>query len=218
MSQTRLLGYMGLVAALIVGLGEFLVHYNPQIIESSKAYSFFLGIPEGRIRLGHFMMILAIPLYAAGYHHLYRNLKPGNEKLSIAFLMSGLTAFFTGAIWVGSRAILAKIVHLSSQDPNNKLWDELILFYTDNYEVIVWALRIEILLVSIFFAWIILSGKSNYPKWMALFNPFFILLTIFALFFFVPVIGKFLIPAAMNVSHFVLFGLSLYVTRKYIET
>ena len=41
MKLTKTLGYLGLLASIIVGLGEYLLHYSTNILENSSDYEFF---------------------------------------------------------------------------------------------------------------------------------------------------------------------------------
>ena len=40
MKLTKNLGYLGLIASILVGLGEYFLHYSPDILEHSKDYEF----------------------------------------------------------------------------------------------------------------------------------------------------------------------------------
>lgn len=50
---------------------------------------------------------------------------------------------------------------------------------------------------------------------MAIFNPIVILAVVFSTMFFAKGVAKHLVPIAMNVTHFILFTLSLYQLKKY---
>ena len=81
-------------------------------------------------------------------------------------------------------------------------------------EVLVEALRIVIAALSIVFVIAILKGGTYYKKWMAVFNPIVILLLVFSTLFWAKGLAKHLAPIAMNVTHFILFALSLYQLNK----
>jgi len=59
-----------------------------------------------------------------------------------------------------------------------------------------------------------LTGRSHYPRMMALLNPIFLIIVSFILFFTVPTIGKYVMPIALNVAYFVMFSVSLAVASK----
>ena len=47
MKVIKTLGYLGLLATVIVGLGEHFLHYSPSIFEHSENYEFFRYVPIG---------------------------------------------------------------------------------------------------------------------------------------------------------------------------
>ena len=215
--MTRLLyitGFLGLLASIGVGIGEFMIHFNPEGLASGKPYGYFLGIADSRLAFGHFIMVPFIPLYIVGYYHLYLALKPGSKKMATALLILGVYAFVIGGIWVGSRAYFGHVIQLTQGDQYVGLHEELINNYELLVESLVQLLRVIVLLISVVFVWTILKGGTLYPKWMVCFAPIFVLLLVFALFFFVRPIGQYLAPTAMNVSHAVLFGSSLFALSR----
>jgi len=86
---------------------------------------------------------------------------------------------------------------------------EIVKSYDLLLESLIWFLRIGMLGISVAFAVTILKGGSNYPKWMAAFNPFTLLVMVF-LTVLVPAIGAHLVPAALNVAHVPFFLLSAF--------
>jgi hypothetical protein len=68
--------------------------------------------------------------------------------------------------------------------------------------------------VSIIYIWLAASGRSCYPRWMALFNPILLLLFSFAIWLISPMLGKYMMPIALNIAFFIFFSLSLYVVRQ----
>ena len=72
--------------------------------------------------------------------------------------------------------------------------------------------------LSVVFVIAILKGGTYYKKWMAIFNPIVILLLVFSTLFWAKDLGKHLAPIAMNVTHFILFALSLYQLNKLTKS
>lgn len=206
-------GYVGLLASIIVGAGEFLIHYSSAGYNSALPFGFLGNVSTSRMSLGHFLVVGGIPLYFVGYYHLYLALKGGNKKLALLLFGLGVISFTVGGVWVSSRAFLGHLFHMIAVD-NPDLWKDVAADYSFLIESLVQVLRVTILLVSALFVYQILKYKTSYPKWMAWFNPILILGTVFLLFFFVPFIGNYLIPTAMNVAHFTLFLTSILVLRR----
>lgn len=206
---TKILGYLGIFASIMVGTGEYLLHYSPSILGHAHNYGFFSFVPLGHLTLGHFLSIIGLPFYFAGYLHIYQMLRPGNEILARTVLATGFVAFAIGGVWIGSRASIGNIVHLrEAMDPS--VYQKLLNHYTDHMEILVQALRAVIALLSIMFIAAILKGGTFYQKWMVFFSPITILLAFVFLGNYLPLLGKHLLPILMNITHFVLFSLSLY--------
>ncbi len=213
MKTTKILGYLGLLASILVGTGEHLLHYSENVLGHAENYEFFKFVPLENMTIGHFLAVIGLPLYFAGYLHIYQMLKPGNETLARITLGIGFIAFAVGGIWIGSRVSIGNIIHLKqSIDPNT--YQILLDKYTNHMEILVQVLRIVIALLSVVFVITILRGETYYKKWMAFFNPIVLLLLVFSTLFWAKPLGKHLAPIAMNVTHFILFGLSLYQLNK----
>jgi hypothetical protein len=96
-------------------------------------------------------------------------------------------------------------------------YQNLLNHYTNHMEVLVQALRVIIASLSVVFVIAILKGGTHYKKWMAIFNPIVILLLVFSTMFWARDLAKHLAPIAMNVTHFILFTVSLYQLNKYTK-
>lgn len=207
--QIIVAGYIGLVASLLVGLGEFLLHFDA-LGRFDGGYDFMVGIDSLRTTYGHFIGVLSAPLYIVGFWHLMKMLEPANEKVSkIAFVVMSY-GIFIGAVWIGSRANISAIVNLQTTE----LPLSLISLYDLRYENLLQVTRIAAFIFSIIFVWLVLTGRSNYPKWVALLNPIAMILVSFAIWAVIPSIGVYLMPIALNIAFLVLFIVSLYFAKK----
>ena len=213
MKLTKVLGILGLIASILVGLGEYFLHYSSSILEHAENYEFLKYVSLDNLTIGHFLAVIGLPFYFAGYIHIYRMLKSGNEILAKVVLAIGFIAFAVGGIWIGSRASVGNITHLKDAMPA-LTYQNLLDHYTAHMEVLVKALRIVIATLSIVFAVTILKGGTYYKKWMAIFNPIVILVLLVVLGKLIPSVGKHMLPILMNVTHFILFTLSLYQLNK----
>lgn len=70
------------------------------------------------------------------------------------------------------------------------------------------VVRFQVLATSAILAVTIFRGQGYYPRWLALFNPFVLILLTFSTLLFMPKIGKYFVPEALNVAHFIFFTLS----------
>lgn len=209
MNNIKLTGLIGLFGALIVGIGEFLLHYNSTGY-SGDNYTFFVFINDKRLIIGHFLVVFFMPFYIIGYWHFYLVVKKGSQYLALAILLLGVFAFVIGGMWISSRAMLGFIVKsINSGATSITLLEK----YNILIETLVQVLRVIMFIISILFVTAILKGKSLYPKWMAFFNPILILAMVFFTFFVFPTIGNFLAPTAMNITHIVVFTASLLAIK-----
>lgn len=202
------LGLLGLLGSIIVGMGEFFLHYSDHMVGHAANYAFFQYVPHDHLVLGHFLAVAGVPLYFLGYYHVYLMLQRGNQRLAWLVFALGILAFTVGGFWITSRAFLGTIVHLQG-DITPSIYQTILDNYTLLSESLVQGLRIIILLLSIVFVMAILKGGTYYPKWMAAFNPIMLLIAVFAVYFALPALGQYIAPIAMNVVHFILFSLSI---------
>lgn len=202
-----LTGVAGLLGALGVGIGEWLMQFTQtgQIDEST--YNYFLEVKPTNLSIGHFLCVLTGPLYFLGYLHLGKALDRKNSWLGKTITILGIYSFGVGIAWIGGRVYLGLTRKaVESKEASSTLFKAL----TEHNEPFITVLRLAILLLSFLWIFSILKGKSYYPKWMALLSPILILASIFLLYATIPAIGKYLLPSAMNVTHLIVFGASLF--------
>lgn len=202
-------GYIGLLGAILVGAGEFILQYSPDA-DYAHGYDYFANISKSRLSLGHFLSVFAAPLYLVGYWHLAKRLDPNSGKFGKVFFLLGAYAFIIGAVWMGQRVFLALTVQeiTAGQEAQN-----LLAAFSYHNEPFVNVLRIAMVVLSGMWVFQILKGRSGYPKYMALFSPALILGLIFGIYMSMPNLGGLLIPNAMNVAHIIVFSLSLWTGR-----
>ncbi len=208
--RQTLLGFLGLLGAILVGAGEYTLQFNTLGDYASAGYEYFSGISQGRLTGGHFLSVLAAPLYLLGYWHLASNLAPASKRWAQVFFFLGAYSFIVGAVWMGQRVFLAETVQ--AIDAGLPLAFLLERFAALN-EPFVNVLRLAVLINSVIWISLIVRGRSNYPRWLAAFSPIALLAGIFALYFVAPEPGRYLLPGAMNVVHVIIFSLSLLTAR-----
>lgn len=210
-NSLMLTGLAGLFGALGVGIGEWLMQFTQEGKMDESTYNYFLQVKVANLSFGHFLCVLTGPLYFLGYVHLGRAIDRSKGWLGKALTGLGIYSFGVGIAWIGGRVYLGlgrKAVEAGEASP------ELFKALTEHNEPFIGVLRIAILIISILWIYGILKGHSYYPKRMALLSPILILVSIFALYATIPAIGKYILPSAMNVTHLIVFGVSLfYCTR-----
>jgi hypothetical protein len=186
-------GFAGLAAAIINGAGEFLLHYDPQA-RFGEGLNYLLGISEQRTNRGHFMGVIGAPLYAVGSFHIYQMLKSANRRWAFILFMTMAYGCAMGGVWISSRASISALINA----PNFNDLGHLVELYSLRYETLLGIMRLVILTVSAIYIWLVLTGRSLYPKWMAVFNPILLILMCFLLYLTVPAIGKYVMPIALS--------------------
>jgi hypothetical protein len=201
--------FVGILASIIVGIGEYMLHYIPG--GPAGEIDMLMKVPLKRASVGHFLTIVGAPLYFVGYYGLKSMFIKSSPLLSKLLYILGVLAFFIGGIWISSRYFAAEVLQRSQGTADYE-------FYLSSYEVhyqsLVWALRIIIALLSVSYVIIILKNNIGLPKWISIFNPIILLaITISTLAWCMP-IGEHLAPIAMNVTHFIFFSILLYYFTK----
>jgi len=207
-----LAGVIGLIAAFFTGLGEFLLHFD-SLGRYAGGYEFMVNISDRRSTIGHYSAVLSAPLYLVGMWHIMKMLEPANanaSKVGFAIMVYG---FVEGILWIGSRASISAIVN----DAGISDISNLVNLYELRYENLLQITRLAVLALSIIFTWLVLTGRSHYPKWVSVFNPILLILACFALWIIVPTVGNFIMPIALNVSFGILFIISIYYSTKINE-
>lgn len=209
--QIIITGLIGLFAAISVGAGEFLLHFDSLgRFGEGGGYDYMKGINTERSSTGHFLAVLGAPLYLIGFWHLMKMLEPASKIVSrVAFFIMSY-GIIVGAMWIGSRASISAIVNIDSIADLSSL----VSLYELRYESLLQVTRIAVLVFSIIFIGLILTGRSHYPKWMAIFNPILLLLSSFAIWFFAPAVGIYLMPIALNIAFGLLFLISTILSLK----
>ena len=210
MRKLYITGLLGLLASILVGMGEYMLHFDPLARFTEGGFSFMQGISDERSTRGHFLGVFGATLYTVGMFHIYLMLRSAMERVAFAAFIIGSFGCIVGAVWIGSRASISALMQL----PETPEITHLIQLYEFRYETLLQVTRITTLIVSIIFIWLSLTGRSNYPRWMAILNPFLLIIMSFLVYLAAPQIGKHLMPIALNVAFFIFFSLSLFHVNK----
>jgi len=196
-------GLAGVLGALLVGAGEFMLHFDP-LARYGQGFNFFKGVTESQATTGHFFGVLGGPLYLFGAWHLYLMLRPANRLWALLAFLLMAYGFMIGAVWIGSRANVSFLVNAMSGDALTSALG----LYEMRYESLLTLVRITVLGFSVIFVWLIVGGRSAYPRWMAALNPILLIIASFIIFVIAPGVGKYLMPIALNVAFFIVFSIS----------
>ena len=208
-STIVLTGLVGLLGAVLTGVGEFILHFDA-LARFGAENEFFEGISDQRTTIGHFVGVLGAPLYLVGCWHIKLMLQPASKNWSMTAFFVAAYGFAVGAVWIGSRASISALVNA----PTSPEIVQLMGLYDFRYETLLQIIRVTVLALSVIYISLTLTGRSHYPKWMAALNPILLILVSFIVYAVTPSIGKYLMPIALNVAFFVLFVASIMIARK----
>ena len=206
---TKTLIYLGLLASILVGIGEFLIHFLPE--GPTGEISMLYDVPLKRASKGHFFAVYAAPLYFAGYYGLMRFFKSTNQFLATLLFILGVLSFAYGGVYVTSRYFAAEVFQRSMNTPDFEFY---LASYEKHYQSTVWALRVAILAVSVVYGMLVVKNNFGMPKWLAIFNPIVLLGLVISTLAWAKPIGVYIAPIAMNVTHFIFFGIVLFQLNK----
>ncbi len=206
-------GLAATVGAFLVGIGEFTFQYSPRGGYEGHDYLYFIDVSHARLTIGHFLGVLVAPIYMVGYWHVARMLQPAGRLHAALVFGLGVYAFAIGNVWLGGRVNLALVVQSreNASAEQQEMLGNLLQDISAHNEPLINIVRVLVLVISIVSALAIWSGKAHYPKWSIAFLPIVLLVAIFTTYAIVPTIGLWLLPAAMNIAHFIFFGISSWV-------
>lgn len=196
--------YLGVIGAIAVGFGEYLLHFNPN--GPAGEIDMLLDSPLDRARMGHYFAIVGVPFYFAGYYGLLKLFKSSNEFLAKSLFIGGIWSFFVGATWITSRYLGAVILQKSVGTAD---YSYFYAQYEENYQILVWALRVLVGGVSILYILNIWKNKVGIPKWLVILNPIVLLVLVISTLAWAKPLGIYIAPVAMNTTHFIFFLLMI---------
>lgn len=212
-STIKLLIALGILGSILVGIGEYLLHFLPD--GPPGEVSMLEHVPIGRASNGHFWAVVGVPFYFAGYYGLKEFFKKSSSySLAYVLYVLGNLAFIVGGIWISSRYFGAEVLQRSHGTADYTFY---LQSYEEHYQILVWALRIVVAGLSIVYVMLILKNNAGLPKWLAVFNPIVLLIIIISSLFWFKPLGVHIAPIAMNVTHFVFFGVMYWAIGQLNE-
>ncbi len=200
---------VGVIGAILAGVGEWMLHYLPQVPDGPL--QILKSIPLERAQKGHFLSFLASPLYFAGYYGVMRVFSSSSYWLSRAILVLGIYSFAIAGMWISSRYMAAEIFQWSSNDDLLPYFHSI---YIDFYQSMTWVMIICIILISLIYVGLIWNNQKGLPKWMMFFNPAFIYIGVLSTRYWLPYVGNHITVTAMNATHVIFFGILLIQYKK----
>jgi uncharacterized protein DUF6796 len=172
--------------------------------------------PPGVLVAGHFLGVLGLPLYALGYWQIGRGLAAGHPRSARAVFVLGAYAAALGAAVHGMTALVI-VFGRSSGGLGGDPVAVVARFAT--FLGPLWALLgVLSLLASGLYAVAVARGGTAFPRWMAVANPILLVLATSLSAAGSRRLQAFLVPAAPNLAHVVLFALATVTLRPDAST
>jgi hypothetical protein len=168
---------------------------------------------EGVLVLGHYLGVLAIPVYALGYRQVAAVLAPGSPR--IARWVFGLGAY--GSALGGSVHGLTALLISTQRRTDTPLADPLaFVAHAGPYLLPLATLVMATLLAgSILYTVAVLRGGTALPPWMAAASPALLVAILGTLAWPSLALRSFVVPAAPNLAHVIFFALVARATMRH---
>lgn len=213
-----IMGLIGIAGVLLTILSDFILIGRPS---SSNAF-FKLGtesmahLSQWRITIGAFLGIIVIPIQIAGLTTIYYGLKSAGKAKALMTVLTTAHTLMMAVAFHTSYAFIASGWNMYYELGSKDLIAEKMIYRFGYYwKIIIIIMAVELILSSAYFVFLILRGNTLYPKWMALFSPFCVLLYMYPVVLIAPKpIGGFIAPAFLNLATLVFFILSTITVYK----
>jgi len=212
-------GLLGMLAAFVTGIGEYFLLYAPELNHGpSNNYGNFLHPTETDLKRGYYLSVVGAPFYIIGYWHVVGMLKLHKTKLGWLIMSLAVFGFMSGFAWLISNAyqgLLVQSIAAHTGGAAGALSAVQTKVDTMSFPLLQ-VIRFQVMIMSAILAFAILKYDTYYPRWLAIFTPIVLILLVFSTLLFMPSIGKYFVPEALNVAHFIFFSMStLFALKAY---
>ena len=208
------LGVLAICAAALLSLADMALLYSPAGGYGFSSYEPLAEVPRWRLLLGHYLGVLLLPAYIAGYWLVFQGLRGTGRWLSWPVFLLGSYGAAIGGAFHGLLALVAVIVQHGESDPAAS--ERLLGLARAFVDPLHGAVNALFVLASACFAAAVLSGRSRYPRWLALANPLALGLLFVVPYLVAPGFPPALLaaPASFNLAHLVFFCLVAAARRR----
>jgi hypothetical protein len=216
-----ILGLVGIFSVFVTIISDLILLGRPD-----TAYSFFklgtesmAGIAQWRITFGTFIGVFMLPFQIAGLISVYHGLKPSGRLLPALVILADAHALIMGVAFHASYAFIAsgwKLFYTTGS--GNLNMSDIMQKFDFYWKLIIIIMLVELVFSSILFVLLVMSGKTMYPKWMAILNPLCVMLFMFMAIPPIPApVGGFVGPTTLNTATMIFFIISTTVIYKKLK-
>lgn len=179
----RIAGLIALVGAFLYAIGDVLLLAStvklddyPRLKPFAKLLSDaekMIVLPPRRLIWGALLGVFATPLVLLGFWQVYQGLSGANAVWALAALGLFGSASIIGAFVHGTFYYMGEYIHALNevQDESQAVVAEMIQRHRKVLIATYAPVILFILLASIVFSVLVISGKTSFPVWMAAVNP-----------------------------------------------
>lgn len=210
--QILITGIIGTIGATLMFVGDMLLYYTSEPITSFEEEIIpIMGKTSfARLKIGGLLGPLCAAMYLVGYYQVYLAIKPKFKKMAMTVFAILGVAIFIGGAFHSHFAYLGFISHFKYSD---------LLEIVESYAVTNFLVMMILNMLGFaLLAYLILTKKSYYPKWMVLCSPL-VLIWFSDLVRLLPQPFKIIIAGGWsNITAILFFAVSTWVLLKKIKT
>lgn len=213
------LGLLATFGAFVGVLADVFSAWSPNTSEMATAFSVSLeniaGLYDGKPRwtyvLGNYLGVYFIPLHILGFFLVFQALKSASAVSARIFLVLSLYLTTIGVGLHGTLAFVGDVIQ--SQDA------DLVRGIRDYWQPWAYSVAFGYAVVSALILLLILTGRSLYPRWVALVSPLGVAIFTAILIAILPGsatgLKAFLSLTGLNLPLMILFPITTWVLVKY---
>jgi hypothetical protein len=172
--------------------------------------------PPGTLVAGHYLGVLGIPLYGLGYRALAAGIREAAPRAARVVVVLGAVGSVVGAVVHGLTGALTAVAIRTgvASAPSEMLAIPEAAFLLPLWLIVAAALAVG----SVAFAAAVGQGGTRFPRALAACTPLVATLVIAGLAAPFPLAAAFVVPAAPNLAHVVVFAAALLATAPHRST
>lgn len=211
-------GVVGALGAFLMAVGDVILLGRP--ISGPAFFATEMGrgnmvyLPQWRLALGSTLGVVVVPLQIVGFWQVLEALKPaGRWRSWPVFLIMAHMLIVGGAVHSTFMFVGTGLkAHHSLVEASGTGLPEMLAYFFSYQTVLYLIAGVELIVASSWFVVAVLSGKTAYPRWMAVLNPFILvaLTTLLGMAMPAPV-GGYLAPTQFNSGILLFFVISTAV-------
>jgi hypothetical protein len=211
----RLSGIVGIVASVLLCIGADLMFYSPNIepgfsnLVNSLTSPF--SVPHWRLVLGHYLVVLSFPIAIYSVLHIYLALKPSGQLGTLLLIAVEIATGTIGTVYNGTIPFFGTAVRVKNTLPESmqSYLIQMLSEFQDLQIGLQFVFLSGLALWSIIFVVLVLGGETLYPRWMALFNPILIGISLLLVLSLLPqTIAEYLAPVFFFGSNLIFYTIS----------